>query len=343
MDFSKIKEIIIPEGKVKKIVAAGKVIWQKIVDCVNLLPLATDLDRKTILNGVGFKTGTRLSSSTTNAGAEVSAPGVMCTSGFIPAKPGDTVRIKRTRSKKGTASYVMTFGSSNTKLAYQTLHQGDGFWANSASVSWQSVDDNILTVFLKPDYFGSDFTHFRFCCGVMDKYTIVTVNQEITIDSLTQYGFKNWVDFSTTSDGKTIYNGIGWKNGYRVSSDGTEKSLTGGSCTGFIPVNGGDIVRFAGWPFNYTSPGDAINLYDSNFVCIGQAATNGNYGIMVNYTNHGIKVVDGIDSRIQDSNGVWSWVVPPAASGVKYIRVSGYDENGAPGAVMIVTVNEPIT
>jgi hypothetical protein len=31
MDFSKIKEIVIPEGKVKKIVAAGKVIWQKIM------------------------------------------------------------------------------------------------------------------------------------------------------------------------------------------------------------------------------------------------------------------------------------------------------------------------
>jgi hypothetical protein len=31
MDFSKIKEIVIPEGSVKKIVAAGKVIWEKIV------------------------------------------------------------------------------------------------------------------------------------------------------------------------------------------------------------------------------------------------------------------------------------------------------------------------
>ena len=96
MDWSKIKEIVIPEGKVKKIVAAGKVIWQKVMACTNVLPFATDLDLKTIYGGTGFKTGVRLSSSTTTAGGTVSLAN-MCTSGYIPAKPGDILRIKRTR------------------------------------------------------------------------------------------------------------------------------------------------------------------------------------------------------------------------------------------------------
>ena len=45
-------------------------------------------------------------------------------------------------------------------------------------------------------------------------------------------------------------------------------------------------------------------------------------------------------SVVEVSDGVWKWVVPPAASGVAYIRVSGYTLGDGSG--MIVTVNEEI-
>jgi len=46
----------------------------------------------------------------------------------------------------------------------------------------------------------------------------------------------------------------------------------------------------------------------------------------------------------EESDGVWKWMVPPAASGVAYIRVTGFTENSEySGADLIVTVNEVIT
>lgn len=49
------------------------------------------------------------------------------------------------------------------------------------------------------------------------------------------------------------------------------------------------------------------------------------------------------DSVIQEKTGVWKWIVPPTESGVAYIRVSAYQQDGGHGANMIVTVNEEIT
>jgi ribosomal protein S17 len=87
---------------------------------VNWLPFAKDTDRITVYGGDydgdgskdGYKTSTRLSSS--SGGAVTAAD--MCCSGFLPCKEGDILRIKGTKPKSGTASYVMTFNSSNAKV-----------------------------------------------------------------------------------------------------------------------------------------------------------------------------------------------------------------------------------
>lgn len=152
-------------------------------------------------------------------------------------------------------------------------------------------------------------------------------------------GYKNWVKFSTTNDGKTIYNGgLGYKNGYRVRSGGAEAVTSNCVCTGFIKVNPGDIVRLSGWAFSHVAAGNAINVSNKNFENIGQAATNNNYGIFASgYSAY------GNTSFVLEKTGVWKWVVPPAASGVEYIRVSGYQLAGLSGADMIVTINEEIT
>lgn len=158
-------------------------------------------------------------------------------------------------------------------------------------------------------------------------------------------GYKNRVKYSTEADGVTIYNGgLGYKNGYRIRSGGAEGSAVQGSCTGFIPVNGEDIIRLSGWDFSTEKNENAINVSDSSFTNIGQFT-------MLAGAGYGIFAYDGAykefdkKSVVKESENVWKWAVPPSASGVAYIRVSGYTNptNNNTYKNMIITINEEIT
>lgn len=150
-------------------------------------------------------------------------------------------------------------------------------------------------------------------------------------------GYINMVPLSIDTDG-SIYNGVGYKNGYRIRSGGAEGVQNNATCTGFIPVKGGDVVRFSGWTFDYAQNGNAINVADASLTNIGQfTMLPAHYGIFQNGYSEYVST-----SVVEETEGVWKWVVPPAASGVAYIRVSGFDNSGSPAAKMIVTVNEEI-
>ncbi len=151
--------------------------------------------------------------------------------------------------------------------------------------------------------------------------------------------FKNWVKFSTEADGETIYNGgLGYKDGYRMATAGYEQEATDASHTGFIPVNGGDVVRLSGWDYGNRSYSNAINVFDSTFWGRGQIVScSFSYGI---FGVNGDYVDYGFSSVVVEREGVWKWVVPPVDSGVAYIRVSG--RTLGDGSKMIVTINEPI-
>lgn len=154
--------------------------------------------------------------------------------------------------------------------------------------------------------------------------------------------YTNQVPISTDADGVTIYNGgKGYKDGYRIRSGGAEGATTAGSCTGFIPVKGGDAVYFSGWDFSAKYNENAVNVADSSFTNIGQFAGQGEYGI---FAPGAAYAAYSRGSVIEESSGVWKWVVPPAASGVSYIRVSGFTRPTGYGnySNMIVTINEEI-
>lgn len=150
--------------------------------------------------------------------------------------------------------------------------------------------------------------------------------------------YTNWVPLSINADG-TIYNGKGYKDGYRIRSGGLEGVLTGGFCTGFIKVNPGDVLRF--FPVDTDSlsgSGNAVNVYDSGFVNLGQAASNGAYGIFA-----GAYSAYSWAGCVNEGGGVYRWTVPPAASGAVYVRISLWHiDGGMKGADMIVTINEEI-
>lgn len=151
-------------------------------------------------------------------------------------------------------------------------------------------------------------------------------------------GYVNQVPLSADGSDGSIYNGTGYRNGYRVRSGGAEAEFSGAACTGFIAVNPGDVVRLSGWAFDYGTSANAINAADGGFQNIGQFTTQpAAYGIFE--SPYGAY---GPSSVVEETEGVWKWVVPPAESGVQYIRVTGVDADGIQGQDMIVTINEEI-
>lgn len=159
-------------------------------------------------------------------------------------------------------------------------------------------------------------------------------------------GYKNWVKYSTESDGKTIYNGgLGYKTGYRVRSGGAEGENSNAICTGFIPYKKGDLLRIIP-QFTGVNSQNTINFYDSGFANLGQYNDNGSfYGIC---TGGGWNVAteqDGITTvDVTGANG---------AADIAYIRITHiYVAPGLtsshtayvqdPETDFIVTVNEEI-
>lgn len=145
---------------------------------------------------------------------------------------------------------------------------------------------------------------------------------------------KNWARYSTESDGTTLYNGIGYKSGYRVRSGGAEGAYSASSCTGYIPVSPGDVIRVSGCQWGNTY-GSAFNVYNSSLSLLGQAcgdgSNNGQFGsIWIEYSG---------DSVVQKAD-YYEWVVPPTANitgYVSFIRVTGAVSDGSK---LIVYVND---
>ncbi len=194
MIFTGVKSITIPEGSVKKITANGVVLWEKKAGYINMIPLATAADGKTIYgsdyngDGVndGYLKGQRLSSSGSTASG-VALP--MATSGFIPVKEGDTFRIKNVIGIKGANSYIITYNLKSdgtyTKIAHEQYPAGnsvDYLTGQSTSHSWfiwDSVTESYSVIINSANGFGTGFNALRFSGGITDA-TIVTINQEIT-------------------------------------------------------------------------------------------------------------------------------------------------------------------
>ena len=103
---------------------------------------------------------------------------------------------------------------------------------------------------------------------------IPEVTGDIVINVTTEAAvaaYTNQIPISTDTDG-TIFNGIGYKQGYRINSSGNVVDVAAGGVstdwfvTGFIPVKGGDIIRFSGAYVEGNSGGVNNRQYDSSKV-----------------------------------------------------------------------------
>ena len=168
--------------------------------------------------------------------------------------------------------------------------------------------------------------------------------KKLTINGVLAWksGYTNQVLQSLNADGTSYNGGLGYKNGYRIRSGGQESDSVysdRAACTGFIPIKGGDTVRFSGWTMEYSNNGNALNAYDATHGHLGQwTQGKSSYGIF-----SGAYSAYSYSSLVQENTGVWKWVAPPAASGIAYIRVTGMDSTMTQiGAKMIITINEEI-
>lgn len=139
-------------------------------------------------------------------------------------------------------------------------------------------------------------------------------------------GPKNWIPYSTESDGKTIFNGgLGYKDNSRLNSSADVVTLNGYVVTGYIPVKPGDIVRVKGITWNSsTNTGSYFWTFNSGFTKLKSSRPN-------------ISSQD-IVATVKE-NGVVEFMLQRYANTVAYIRFSSYGS----GANLVVTVNEEIT
>jgi hypothetical protein len=149
--------------------------------------------------------------------------------------------------------------------------------------------------------------------------------------------FKNWVFYSTESDGKTIYNnGKGYKDGCRIRSGGAEAEYSYASITGYIPYVKGDKLYICP-PFTGGNTDNTINFYDNTFACLGQVTDSGNYYGFCN-SSFKTKVVNGIS--VLDISAV----TVTGVENIAYVRIGNNIGNGiiSSGSEMIITKNEEI-
>lgn len=167
--FDNASSVTLNKKAVQKLTVSGVTVWEA-SGIVNLLPRATDEDRVTVYDGVGYRFGSRLNSSG-QVVAGYSSMGV-CASGFIPAKPGDVLRVQGFSVIGSTQWYVIAYDSTNTKTGYKAMSGHPGV----SESTWVSPGYFELT--LDEATFGSTFDAIRFSARNLSGESIATINQE---------------------------------------------------------------------------------------------------------------------------------------------------------------------
>ena len=109
---------------------------------------------------------------------------------------------------------------------------------------------------------GTDITSTAYSDGGIS-IASVTGDIVITAGATKIVSYTNQVPISTDADGN-VYNGTGYKDGYRINSSGAEAELSGFTATGFIPFTKGQTIRIGGEGITYAEYGCLLMFYDDN-------------------------------------------------------------------------------
>ena len=173
----------------------------------------------------------------------------------------------------------------------------------------------------------------------------ITVTYEDKTTTFTVTGVKvsaytNLVPTSIDASGN-IYNGTGYKEKTRLSSSGSEKTSDYYVAFGYMPVKGGDTIRFKGkgtdgtdviW-YDPSETGSYICVYDADFNFLYAGLPNGSYS-----TNSFVKSM-----RLENAVSV---IELKDVANIAYFRMSVFHTHsalGMDGETAIITVNQEIT
>lgn len=282
---------------------------------------------------------------------------------IIPILPGENIIRWTPSAVQGYGgSYQFMYFFNNDELT-------DGIEYDSFDDAWD-VENNYLKI-ENPSGYKYVSIPFDYNENITPSKMILTINRETTGNGVSlkelfingiqvwkAATYKNWVKYSTEADGVTIYNSVGegatpgYKQKTRVRSGGGETGHGNATCTGYIKVNPGDIVRVDAGGGYYSvfvngGVGSAINVFTELSgkpgENIGQIVGNseGGYGI---FATGAAYAAYGGRSVVQKDN-YWQWTVPPGDSKVAFIRVTGgtgINYDGTSHNKLIVTINEEI-
>lgn len=188
IDFSKVKAITIPEGKVKRIQRGSTVLWKS--GYTNQVPISINTDGSIYNGGKGYKDDYRIRSG----GAEAGYTSVSIT-GYIPAKAGDHVRLSGYDALAlggGPANAINLYNdgfANQGQLVVNVPATGYGIMQEAANkaYNWDSITENPTGVYnwiVPPD---SRIAYIRVTGftsptgeNADGSRMIVTVNEEIT-------------------------------------------------------------------------------------------------------------------------------------------------------------------
>ena len=187
IDFTKVKSVTIPEGKVKKILQGAAVIWKSFT---NLVPTSTDTDGS-VFNGVGYKENVRLSSS---GGISGSAQNGSVTTGFIPfGGDTDVIRLKGVEwwqaQPNYTGHFYIMFYDANKKVIDGSNNRLESPTSNLSHIVTITRDANgVETIDFNESYGTTNALFqnirkskfFRITAHGKGADMIVTINEEIT-------------------------------------------------------------------------------------------------------------------------------------------------------------------
>ena len=198
-------------------------------------------------------------------------------------------------------SYALTSVTSSS--AVSSIKSGEAY------TTTLSVADNYTIKSVTVTMGGVDITSEAYSNGTI---SISAVTGDVVITAVAS-GFTNQIPISIDSSG-AVYNGVGYKSGYRLStSSGNESAASGMTVTGFIPVPSAATIYIKG--IDLTSGNSTMAWYGTDFKFKSGMYCNGNFDAA-------------------DANGIRKKTF---SNGAGYIRISG-----AFGDNPIITVNEPI-
>lgn len=164
-------------------------------------------------------------------------------------------------------------------------------------------------------------------------------------------GYTNLVPTAIDTNG-SIFNGTGYRDGYRLSSSGNLSSQAITTTTGYIRCKSTDVIRMAGLSFLPTTGYNYLAFFDANFTLLGSINIAKHTSFSSGYQNVVRGNVSHVTGGSQNTcpsvvNGVTTfdhYQFNASADKVAYFRVNGQwaEGSGKSGANMIVTVNEEI-